>query len=443
MYPLVSCLCPTYGRFSKLCEAVTCFVDQDYDNKEMIILNSHPVPLYTDLPQVRIVNDPSLFYLGDIHNRLLDEASGDLLRTWDDDDLYLPHTISQGVQNIPDNKAAWKPKFSWSWKKNKPPVLYGNIYEASTTWRADFLKSVRFTSGMACHNYRQVYDELRRIRGLAVTDMGRDASYVYRFGWGPAHISVASSREDDRSATETWRSKNNDTGDGKLVDRVPLSLYWDVIEDRKHELFDIPDTGWQVELQRGFHAWNMSKVFNDIEWHRANGTKNLGVLAASMIIAFEMKTVIEIGIRSGFTTQLLARGLSASSHENGLLISCDIEANAIPRAEQVVNGLPLKTVRVCGDSSKIDWKSLLDGRILDGVLIDGDHSYDGAMADLTSMESLLRPDGIVWFHDYSTGHRHAAKALDDFVSRTGWNKLVVPQLLNTNDAQAAVLQRPA
>ena len=179
---LVSCLCPTYGRFEKLQEAVSCFVAQDYANKEMIILNSHPVPIHTDLPQVRVINDPSLFFLGDIHNRLLDEAKGELVRTWDDDDLYLPWAVSQGVSMIPANKVAWKPMFSWSWRKGRDPMLWGNYYEASTTWRTEFMRSVRFEPGTACRNYRRILDKVAEIRGIAKTDMGREASYVYRFG---------------------------------------------------------------------------------------------------------------------------------------------------------------------------------------------------------------------------------------------------------------------
>ena len=37
--PFVSCLCCTYGRPILLGEAVKCFLDQDYPNKELIIIN--------------------------------------------------------------------------------------------------------------------------------------------------------------------------------------------------------------------------------------------------------------------------------------------------------------------------------------------------------------------------------------------------------------------
>jgi len=439
--PLVSCLCPTYGRFEKLCEAVSCFVAQDYVNKEMVILNSHPVPLHMDLPQVRIINDPSLFFLGDIHNRLLDEAKGELVRTWDDDDLYLPYAISQGVRMLPNDKVAWKPLFSWSWRNGRDPILYGNQYEASTTWRADFMRSVRFEPGVACKNYRQILDKVAEIRGLAKTDMRGEASYVYRFGWGPAHISVASSRADNQTATEEWRGRNQDTGDGKPISIVPLQHYWDVLEARTHELFDACEDGWWVERPMGRHAWNMERVFEGVEWARANGSKTLGVIAASIITAYSMSTVIEIGIRAGFTTQVLARALSASMWKNALLISCDISDRTIPRAKQVVEGLPLQTIRICGDSTKLDWESLLDGRILDGALIDGDHSHDMALADLRNMGNLLRPGGIIWFHDYFS-QKGPTGAADEFLKETNWGRLVLPRSPSTNDAGSMIIQKP-
>ena len=40
--PWVTCLCPTYGRFERLREALACFLAQDYPNRRLIILNDAP-----------------------------------------------------------------------------------------------------------------------------------------------------------------------------------------------------------------------------------------------------------------------------------------------------------------------------------------------------------------------------------------------------------------
>ncbi len=44
-------------------------------------------------------------------------------------------------------------------------------------------------------------------------------------------------------------------------------------------------------------------------------------------------------------------------------------------------------------------KSILNGRQFDFLFIDGDHSYDGAVADFLSYYSLVKPGGFIGFHD--------------------------------------------
>lgn len=46
-------------------------------------------------------------------------------------------------------------------------------------------------------------------------------------------------------------------------------------------------------------------------------------------------------------------------------------------------------------------RQLLGGRSLDLLFIDGDHSYDGVRRDFESYRTLVRPGGIIAFHDIS------------------------------------------
>ncbi|MBI3866656.1 MAG: class I SAM-dependent methyltransferase, partial [Planctomycetia bacterium] len=43
--------------------------------------------------------------------------------------------------------------------------------------------------------------------------------------------------------------------------------------------------------------------------------------------------------------------------------------------------------------------NVLRNRQFDFLFIDGDHSYDGVVADLKSYYSLVRPGGLIGFHD--------------------------------------------
>lgn len=44
-------------------------------------------------------------------------------------------------------------------------------------------------------------------------------------------------------------------------------------------------------------------------------------------------------------------------------------------------------------------KSIFDGTLIDVLFIDGDHSYDGVRQDYEMYRALVRPGGIIAFHD--------------------------------------------
>lgn len=99
--PLVSCMCPTYGRPILLGESIKCFLDQDYENKELIIINDQVgVSLrMSPLPDnIWIYNHPKRFdSLGQKRNYLKSLVHGEYCCTWDDDDLYVPYRLSESV----------------------------------------------------------------------------------------------------------------------------------------------------------------------------------------------------------------------------------------------------------------------------------------------------------------------------------------------------------
>lgn len=100
--PMVSCLCLTYCRPDLLEEAVECFLRQNYDNKELIILNdNNKIKLHFDHPDVKIFNfDERFETLGDKRNKSIELASGDVFMTWDDDDIHLPNRITNSIENM-------------------------------------------------------------------------------------------------------------------------------------------------------------------------------------------------------------------------------------------------------------------------------------------------------------------------------------------------------
>ena len=100
----VSCLCPTFARTALLEEAIESFLRQDYAGpSELIVLNDFDrQTLRFHHPRVRVVNTSRYETLGEKRNAMVEMSGGELLLTWGDDDIHLPHRISRMVEALGD-----------------------------------------------------------------------------------------------------------------------------------------------------------------------------------------------------------------------------------------------------------------------------------------------------------------------------------------------------
>jgi hypothetical protein len=148
------------------------------------------------------VNEPGHATLGHCRNRLLDFAEGELCRTWDDDDFYLPWTLSQGIENIGSN-VAWKPARSW-WADGYRIGLAGNAMEASILFRTEAVKNIRYRNSGG--------DEHAPLLELPIaqTEMHHWASYCFRWGQGQWHISGSLGRGSVKERTTAWMAMNRE-----------------------------------------------------------------------------------------------------------------------------------------------------------------------------------------------------------------------------------------
>ncbi len=211
----VSCLQATYGRHGLVQQTLACFMNQDlpYFQRELVILNNHPVALSCSQENVRIINEPVHKTLGHCRNRLLDFADGEFFRIWDDDDVYLPWTLSQGVERIGASHA-WKPHRSWWFDGAKRKFeLAGNAMEASILWRTDVVKRHGFFEGEG----NESGPLLEKIH-VEETEMGEWASYCYRWGCGAWHASgsIGNGMSEEIRAYD-WKSHNNDVRPGEAL----------------------------------------------------------------------------------------------------------------------------------------------------------------------------------------------------------------------------------
>ena len=155
--PVVSCLMTTYGRFECVERSITLWLLQDYPNKELVILNTAPkkLELHSRLEGkgIRVIN--SEFQLGtqtpytnvgQIRQDVISQALGEYYICWDDDDLFLPWHISNGMKYIiENNKTAWMPKQSfWTPNAGEKFEYASNSMEASCIIKLSDIKRFGF-----------------------------------------------------------------------------------------------------------------------------------------------------------------------------------------------------------------------------------------------------------------------------------------------------------
>ncbi|HEX5104303.1 MAG TPA: glycosyltransferase, partial [Pirellulaceae bacterium] len=96
--PLVSCIMPTGDRREFAILAIRCFLEQDYGQKELVIVDDGAIPLAADElnnPQIRCIRLSARASIGAKRNLACREARGAIIVQWDDDDWHGPRRLSR------------------------------------------------------------------------------------------------------------------------------------------------------------------------------------------------------------------------------------------------------------------------------------------------------------------------------------------------------------
>lgn len=107
-YPIVSCIMPTFNRRKFASRAIKYFKEQDYPNKELIIVDDG-----TDKIKDIISNDPQVVYIqhkskttvGEKRNIAIENSNANIILHWDDDDWQSRHRITYQVEQLLLNDA--------------------------------------------------------------------------------------------------------------------------------------------------------------------------------------------------------------------------------------------------------------------------------------------------------------------------------------------------
>ena len=98
--PLVSCIMPTCNRRAFIPYAIQYFLRQDYENKELIIIDDGTdkiADLVPDTPAIRYFYLDNKINLGAKLNLACKYARGTIIANWDDDDWYAERRLKYQV----------------------------------------------------------------------------------------------------------------------------------------------------------------------------------------------------------------------------------------------------------------------------------------------------------------------------------------------------------
>lgn len=208
--PLISCLCCTYGRPVLLGEAVKCFLDQDYNNKELIILNDQEgVNIKCDYNNVKVYNIPKRFNsLGEKRNYIKRLANGEYCCIWDDDDLYTPYRISQSVKFFKENPSydIIKAKDAIISVDNLNYKKANNLFHSQAIIKKEYIDKTEYPSISVAEDIE--FEKNAKIKSV---DIFPRFWYVYRWGLNTHHVSgLSNEKESWKRSIEFYKNMKGD-----------------------------------------------------------------------------------------------------------------------------------------------------------------------------------------------------------------------------------------
>lgn len=150
--PLLSCIMPTYNRRPFVRQAIGYFLRQSYTNSELIVVDDGPDAI-SDLipadPRVRYIRLAARATIGAKRNLACEQARGELIVHWDDDDWTASWRLENQVQGMINSGADlcgldkplfYDPRADRAWQYVYPPggkswVAGGTLCYTRPFWR--------------------------------------------------------------------------------------------------------------------------------------------------------------------------------------------------------------------------------------------------------------------------------------------------------------------
>lgn len=182
----------------------------------------------------------------------------------------------------------------------------------------------------------------------------------------------------------------------KIDDRWWLQKNARALMRRTQDCRSAPDFLDALDETHGFPAW-----------------QNRGEILAllDLVATLRPHRACEIGSMEGGTLFLLTQMCDPDAH----VISLDwrytpARRRAFPQFARHRQRLTLVEADSHAPATRRRVQTLLEGQPLDFLFIDGDHSYSGVYADFEMFAPLVRPGGVIAFHDIVPDNRARGRA---------------------------------
>jgi predicted O-methyltransferase YrrM len=227
-----------------------------------------------------------------------------------------------------------------------------------------------------------------------------------------------------RLVYDSFARYQNDRSCSYPPGKVPLSDIFYFVPDAMEQT---------VQLQGIFELPRFPRHFPG-EAERYTASTGLADTYALSLMAkrFAKKSIIEVGTSFGQSALAFALNTPSSVQVTTLDIQ-RVEDN--PTLGSAFRGRPIADRIQMVTSTLEQLAPKLEPNSVDLIFIDGDHSYNGCKSDTLAALKLIRPGGLICWHDYIFRFRHGVvRALDEVRSETG---LDIRHLAHT-DVSAAV-----
>ena len=137
------------------------------------------------------------------------------------------------------------------------------------------------------------------------------------------------------------------------------------------------------ELVKLMHKYNAEQREDEVVWFYRHAEK------------IKPKVIVEIGIKEGGNLKILSTLLD----KDGLAIGIDYRQSIPWKMDDCECEIFHVAIDSHSEQAKQQLLEILDGRFIDVLFIDGDHSTSGMILDYDDYSPLVRPGGIIAVHD--------------------------------------------